>query len=406
MGIRRCLAARTGAAFLAAVTIVSAPAVLADDWANCPIQTGTPNTVQQPGCSVQDLGNALQATYNGFVNGQCGAACSDPVICTLALYLMTMVGGMGQQSQSFCNTVNDVSQWTKDSQKDINNATDWLNKVDPSLGAQFQDYLKTVTGALSDAAGLESAFTCACAITADLGQVFNDIGGCVQGALCDVANWAHSVIPGVNSCTGTMTTIWADCSQPACPANSACTNPGAVLICPTPGSDGFPIVCNADKTVCFQPDGADANGNGTVVACFCPPPMQLTRVSDPRISQDPYLLCSCPQGTTRAGSGALADTCICDNTHLPAQPPGGPAGLCPTPLTGTPCPNGQVNVGGKCITPCSDRSQILANGSCCDPSQVTSCGVCCPAGQGPDPATGSCVQSLRPAIPPRRPRPL
>src|ERR1700726_3279039 len=53
-------------------------------------------------CSVQDLGNAAQNTYNGFVNGQCGSALADPVSAALTLYLTTLVGGMGSQSASFC----------------------------------------------------------------------------------------------------------------------------------------------------------------------------------------------------------------------------------------------------------------------------------------------------------------
>jgi hypothetical protein len=59
----------------------------ADDWANCPIQTGgQPSGQQAPTCSLTDIGNALQNTYNGFTNGQCAAACSDPVTCALAVW--------------------------------------------------------------------------------------------------------------------------------------------------------------------------------------------------------------------------------------------------------------------------------------------------------------------------------
>jgi hypothetical protein len=409
MGIRRHRAKGALAVLLTVAAIALPGPAQAENWADCPIETGTPSTPQQPGCSIQDVGNALQDTYNGFVNGQCGAACSDPVTCGLAVFLMTLVGGMGQQSQSFCNTVNDVSNWTNNSQQDITNATDWLNKIDPSLGSQFEGYLQSVSGALSGGAALESSFTCACSITSGLGQVFGSVGSCVQAGICQAANWAHDIAPWINSCTGTITTVWANCTQPACPANGPCTDPGVVLICPSPGSDGFPIVCNSDQTVCFQPDGADANGNGTMVACFCPPPMHLTQVSDPRISQYPYLQCICPQGTSpAAASGPLANTCICDLTHLPAEPPGSQNGMCPTPLTGIPCPNGQVNLGGKCITPCSNPTQVLlANGSCCDPSMAAACGECCAPGQAPDPKTGACARSFTPVKgpPPRAVRP-
>ncbi len=36
-------------------------------------------------CSIQDLGNAAQNSYNGFVNGQCGGALADPVAAALTL---------------------------------------------------------------------------------------------------------------------------------------------------------------------------------------------------------------------------------------------------------------------------------------------------------------------------------
>jgi hypothetical protein len=65
---------------------------------------------------------------------------------------------------------------------------------------------------------------------------------------------------------------------------------------------------------------------------------------------------------------------------------------CPLPLTGQPCPKGQINFGGKCVKPCTSSSEVMTpDGTCCDPNQVTFCGQCCPAGKVPDPANGTCT---------------
>ena len=101
-------------------------------------------------CSLQDLGNAAQNTYNGFVNGQCGSALADPVAAALTLYLTTLVGGMGSQSAGFCQAVSDVSNWTTNAQQNINNAKSALDKVDPSgqLASKLDSAINSVNGAL------------------------------------------------------------------------------------------------------------------------------------------------------------------------------------------------------------------------------------------------------------------
>src|SRR5580658_10075717 len=104
-------------------------------------------------CTVQDLGNAAQNTYNGFVNGQCAAALADPVAAALTVYLTTLVGGMGSHSAGFCQTVTNVTNWSNDAQNDINNVKSGLNNIDSSgqLASQFDSALNAVAGAIGDA---------------------------------------------------------------------------------------------------------------------------------------------------------------------------------------------------------------------------------------------------------------
>ena len=117
-----------------ALLLIPAPSARADDWANCPIQTGGPPSGQQgPSCSLTDIGNALQNTYNGFTNGQCAAACADPVTCGLAVWATVLVGSMGSQSQGFCNAVAQARTWTGDAATQTQNVKNALNQAGPSL---------------------------------------------------------------------------------------------------------------------------------------------------------------------------------------------------------------------------------------------------------------------------------
>ena len=91
----------------------------------------------------------------------------------------------------------------------------------------------------------------------------------------------------------------------------------------------------------------------------------------------------------------MAQVCICASTGLAAVPPVkseyNPTGsICPAPLTGKVCPNGQVNVGGKCVAACANNEVRTPNGACCNPAEVTACGECCPPGTTADLANGSC----------------
>jgi len=358
-------------------------------------------------CSLQDLGNAAQNTYNGFVNGQCGAAIADPIAAALTVYLTAIVGSMGSQSASFCQAVSAVSDWTSNTQNAIGNVKGTLNKIDSSgqLASQLDDALNTVSGAIADASGIESAFTCACSVAAGLGQLFGDLGSCLESGICDAANAIHSVIPGIDACSGPPNVTWVNCMQ------DPCSGSGLSFICngnsgmwPEDCGNGFcttgngSVQCQAtgDGELCTSVVGLDPNNGGiNVIACDCPAPRKMM----PHTGVDsygtpwPYFTCDCPAGTSAAGTG-----CLCDKTHLPPQPVGvitviNPQGVaCPPPFLGTPCPKGQINLNGKCITPCSNPADgMTQDGSCCNPSQVTSCGLCCPPGTTPDPVNGSCI---------------
>ena len=223
-------------------------------------------------CSLQDLGNAAQNTYNGFVNGQCGAAIADPIAAALTVYLTAIVGSMGSQSASFCQAVSAVSDWTSNTQNAIGNVKGTLNKIDSSgqLASQLDDALNTVSGAIADASGIESAFTCACSVAAGLGQLFGDLGSCLESGICDAANAIHSVIPGIDACSGPPNVTWVNCMQ------DPCSGSGLSFICngnsgmwPEDCGNGFcttgngSVQCQAsgDGQLCTSVVGGNHNGD-------------------------------------------------------------------------------------------------------------------------------------------------
>jgi hypothetical protein len=357
-------------------------------------------------CSIQDLGNAAQNTFNGFVNGQCGAALADPVAAALTVYLTTLVGGMGSQSSGFCQAVTDATNWTSNAQNDVNNVKSGLNKIDSSgqLADQFNSALNSVAGALADAAGIESAFTCACSITADLGQIFGDLGSCVEQGLCSFANAVHSVIPGIDACSGPPNVTWVNCMPQPCTGAGCNGLPGlAPQDCgtgPCTTSNGSVQCSPASDSgqVCGIVVGSDpGNGGLNIYACDCPAPRQMTPHTGTNGAGDPwpYYTCDCP-----AGSSSVGLSCLCPNSDQPPQPIGvkttnNPDGVaCPPPWLGKPCPEGQQNFNGNCVPICPSNEGMTLNGTCCDPSQVTACGFCCPAHTIPEPSTGTCISEV------------
>jgi hypothetical protein len=371
-------------------------------------------------CSPNDILNALQNAFNGLSSG-CASAAADPADWA-ALAGLTAGAGIAQAAGApqFCQAVQGAYNAIQNGSQTVVDVEHRLQPYMSSLPSSVQDsILQTLNGldnAGKSATDALSVVSCACSIVTDqgIGQVAGDVLACLQDAICFLQN----NLPGFNQCSGSTNTTWVNCAQDPCAGRTnqfGCNpDPGIGYIPNAPGIGGAKVECSQDSggEVCWSVLGADSNGNVSVLACYCPAPMQLNTgynggLTDGYGDPVPYLLCSCPQVTTQAGSsGGLSDICICNNTHLPAQAPGGPGGICPLPLTGAPCPTGQVNVGGKCITPCSDPSQVmLGSGSCCFPSQATSCGTCCPSGQSPDLATGNCVPTALPTPIQLRPLP-
>ena len=253
MSRRRSITSAVFAAAASSILLLQTLPTRADDWANCPIQTGGPPAGQQaPSCSLTDIGNALQNTYNGFTNGQCAAACDDPVTCALAVWATVLVGSMGGQSQGFLQCRQPGEQLDRrrrfghPNRKELAQSGWGLPSPRSSKSS-----VNTLGSTVADIASVETPFTCACSIAAGLGQTFNDLGACVESALCALADWASNLTGGwISSCTTNVSIDWGNCNQ---------------LGCAPAGSDGCPIICNSAKTVCFQPCGE------VVGACSCPP---------------------------------------------------------------------------------------------------------------------------------------
>jgi hypothetical protein len=369
-------------------------------------------------CNADDMLNALQSALNSLSSG-CSAAAADPADWG-ALVGMTAGAGIAQAAGApqFCQAVQGAYNAIQSGSQTVSDVQARLQPIMSALPSTVQNSINQaldgLAGAGRSATDALSVVSCACSVVTDpgIGQLAGDVLSCLQDAIC----FLQDNLPGFNQCMGSTNTTWVNCAQDPCAGRTnqfGCTpNPSIGYIANGSGQGGAQVECTQSSSgeVCWSVLGADSNGNVTVLACYCPAPMQLNTsynggMYDQYGDQIPYLLCSCPQGTTQAGSsGALSDICICNNTHLPAQSPGGPGGICPSPLTGAPCPSGQVNVGGQCITPCSDPSQVmLGGGTCCLPAQATSCGVCCPSGQTPDLASGNCVPTATSAPLPLRP---
>ena len=363
-------------------------------------------TPVQAGCSPSDIWNALQSAANGLSSG-CSTAASDPADY-VALGILTGAAGITQigGAPQFCQGVQSAYSTLTNVQGNANSVLQKLKDLGifDKLSTEAQNTVTSALGALGGANAALSTLSCACSIATDqgIGQLGNDLSACLQGAICSLQN----ALPGFNQCTGSTNVTWVDCTQDPCAKKSyygQCLGTQG-YIPNAPGAGGAAVQCKSGPTgeVCWSVLGADSNGNVSVAACLCPAGMTMNTnynggETDSYGDPTPYLLCSCPSGTHPAGtSGGLSRVCLCDNTNQPPLRQGGPAGICPPPLTGKPCPAGQVNVAGKCVTPCAKDQVPLANGTCCSPSQASSCGVCCPSGQIPDPVTGSCKATFSP----------
>lgn len=348
------------------------------------------------GCSLDDLLNSLENTVSAINSGSCAEACADGVGCGAVVALTGVLAGVSTDAGQ--NTVNQICSGVQDALNQVNNAQDdantvlqLLNKYAPTLSQAVQQQLAQSLAAVTSALGVA---TCACAMQQSLNQVDNTLGACIQDALCGL----QDLIGDPCNCTPPPP-IQANCTLPSTACgwtdhDPACQGDNTILR----GPQGYtpPTITNGPGGTFVSEGGDSSDGQGhcsAVSFCFCPKPMVASWQTDyARDSSGDFQIftCQCPAGTQAAGStGSLAYTCLCpDGTAVQAD------GTCHPSLTGTPCPNGEVNIGGQCVKPCSDPTQVqLTGGACCNPSQVTSCGTCCPAGQSPDPATGSCVQA-------------
>lgn len=364
-----------------------------------------------PGCSLGDLGQAASDTFNN-IPLSCASQAADPAFYPLLGFLLAAT--QTPQGVAFCN---EAEQASADASKLAN---DLKSLPGSSVIAPVVNSLNSDADA---AAAALDVVTCACK-TAEWkgpGEIATDLGDCVADALCAVQN-----------------TLFGDCEPskpPPPPQQILCT----IDPCPAVGEcdASIPLVgepneqCGGDPgyrcqgSVCFSNSlvvpGYDPSDQGYY--CYCPPVMQhrpipaYCHTGDITLGEcTNYLLCQCPENThSLSSTGAGQYICMCDDSGLVANDDGScPA---PPPLCEPSCPAGQVlhindanactyscncpdgltRAGDKCVTPCTDASQImLASGACCSPSQATSCGTCCPDGMKPDADGDSCVAATLP----------
>ena len=346
------------------------------------------------GCSVQDLANAIDNTFTSLGSGACASACADTggTGCIAAAAGGAALGGFASSQGQ--GAVDNLCGQLNTAISDINALQSWLDEI--GVSASVADALGGVGDPISVA-------QCACDMEQGVGQLSGEASSCLQDAICGLQQdlgWGgcscHPPTPQAVDCGQ----ILGDNSNPAPTYQQTVAN-GTLVVDTRSGWDGHSYWCSPQQY------------------CFCPSPMVLTKQTNSPAAinamqgtdecGDPNLYCAwtyacqCPQlgpGQTThaaAASGPLSQVCVCDNTHLPAVPPiKGPlnptGSICPVPLTGIPCPNGQVyDAHGKCVPACTSKSQVMTpDGQCCDPTQVNSCGTCCPAGTTPNLSNGSC----------------
>lgn len=367
----------------------------------------SPAARANPGCNPNDLINALGNVLGSIGSPVCLSACSDGVGCGVAVGIAATLTGIAADSSqgevtNVCNAIQNALKTVRKGQDDTNYLTQLLQQAGVSAGAIQQ--ITSVLGSVTSVLGVAS---CACSMEQGVNSLGADIGACIQDALCSLDDLIG------NPCTCTAPPpVQDNCSLPlnACgyfDKNMACQGEGTILRGPS-GYTPVSVITEPGGTfVSTGGDSSDGHGHCSPVQfCFCPKPMVPTWIMDrARDSSGQFSIftCQCPAHTHSAGVVGGIPMCLCDGTNLAMQPPGSLLGMCPPPS----CPTGHVMIGNKCVADCANPSQVLlASGQCCNPAQVTSCGECCPAGQAPDPKTGSCVRSLTPVeTPPPTVRP-
>ena len=343
------------------------------------------------GCNPDDLLNNLASAAES-IGSNCATACADGAGCGVSAAIAGTLGGISANSGQ--GEVNQICSAIQQGLKSANSGTDDANTlaslltqygVSSSVAQQLAQQLAGVAGALGVAG-------CGCAIEQGVGQLGNDLGACIQDALCSL----DALIGSPCSCTPPPP-IQANCALPAngCgyfDSDPACQGNNTIISGPAGYEPVSTVTTKSGTYVSVGGDSSDGNGHCSAVEyCFCPAPMQATWIKDTAYdtSGEFYIFtCACPASTHQTGAVTGIPVCLCDNTNKPMQPPGSLFGMCP-PLS---CPAGQVKINNQCVATCTDPTEImLSGGQCCNPAQASSCGTCCPAGQSPDAATGSCT---------------
>ncbi|MBB6308513.1 hypothetical protein [Xanthobacter tagetidis] len=390
------------------------------------------------GCSLDDLWNATKDTFQNAPT-ECAAQLSNPAFYALTAFLAGAI--QTPEGKSFCSGVSGLKEDFKDDQEKLSNYWSYLpQSLQNTLQAELP-YFSKLSESAADANLALATMDCACSVVTWDGPdaVAGEIGECFKGALCELQDLAHDLLPDeFPSCTGTPP---APPQLVDCRLDPSSDDPnsafelwnqgtgwvGDVGMCneryyagPMKGEFVAGFTCEGD--VCYS-DGLLRSGSGTY--CYCPAAMQQMswyNLGDGDCYR--YLHCACPAGTTAVGgAGGAGYMCTCNDTGLPVNADG----TCPKPCNcdcpnnlvlvskdtksctcTCGCPQGQTRVGDTCVTPCADPSQLmLEGGTCCAATQATACGTCCPFGMKPDANGQSCVSVLgkpgAPKLPPKGP---
>ncbi len=345
------------------------------------IAFATPASAQK--CDINALVNAI-----GSISGPaCGSAADDPGALTGAAAALGVFLAADQAAgTNFCNAA----------QNAYDNITSGQNQSQTiqNLLGPYGSVVGDLTSALTSVANPLATASCACSIDQGIAQLGNNGVACLQNAICGIQ---QSVLNEPCACIPPLPIANTNCTPPiSCTFNAQSgSQPECTGALEEDTGVNPPSYKVTGQTVTDFTDGWNGSDKYCTAFsfCSCPSPMTLKEWPVNYLGGIVMFSCQCPAGTslsTAPGPGAPL-VCICDNTKQPALPANSPYGSCPD-LTGPLCATGQVAVGNKCVTPCSNPSQIpLANGSCCDPKQASSCGLCCPSGQSPDPTTGNCT---------------
>jgi hypothetical protein len=392
MATGRRIAVRVGAALLAAGALL----IL------------MPLGAARADCSFNDFLNAIENAATAISSTACDAAYGSGVGTAVVVAVGGALAGVEADDPSaatqICQQIQNLNSNLGNAQNDVGTIQGVLSQYPAATGI-----LQTVQDTLGGVADPLSAMACACDWVQGVGQIGGVALSCLQDAIC-----------GLQQDLG-----WGGCGcTPPTPVQANCTPP--IELCT--GYTGNPNDPQCQNAIYGQngvnppPTVVQQTANGTIVIdvtdgwdgssqycspdryCFCPSPMTVVAVdnliADGGNPGNGYVMyvCECPKGTHAAGtSGPLAEVCICDTTNVPAVPPtksltNPTASICPVPLTGIPCPQGQVRVGSKCVAPCTSSSEVMTpDGTCCDPNAVTPCGQCCPAGTVANLTTGTCM---------------